>query len=375
MTPATRLAGGQKVHTRETVIQALRDYAATYGEDFTTAAFSPSTAKWRDEPELVERYYKGNPVTGERWPSLNAIKTHAGGSFNRAREMAGFEPNSPGPSKSRRAAGTARPIRDVRERVRVVYHDRPVDQGDVREHAHLASLLAKTEVKLARAGERLHDAREKAKAAQSDRRAAVAREAALSREVDRLRALKPARTEPVVRVLTERVPVEDPKTRRLLDEALGAQDGLRARIAVLEGDIAAAQEVSALHDPAEARAVRQEALEARQRAASSRTEALEAREALNVARSSERAALRARDAALREASDQSRQRVEIQNAVAGHARPLSSAEVADLRAKGPAGGPVFAAAVKRVVKSHGRAEKQAALRDVAAAAIRWSERL
>lgn len=86
--PALKARGGrQGTWTRETIIKALRRYAALYGDDFTAAAFSPSTAKWRDNgEEIIDRYYEGDPETGAAWPSLNAIKTHApGASFNAAR--------------------------------------------------------------------------------------------------------------------------------------------------------------------------------------------------------------------------------------------------------------------------------------------------
>src|SRR3954453_8440117 len=100
MTPAARAVGGQKVWTRDRIIQELRDYAELYGPDFTTAAFNPSVAKWRDDPESRERYLKGNPKTGEPWPALNTIRKMFGG-FNAARVAAGLQPNTPGPSPAR----------------------------------------------------------------------------------------------------------------------------------------------------------------------------------------------------------------------------------------------------------------------------------
>src|ERR1700752_4337498 len=113
MTVLRANAGGrQGVRTREDITEALREYAARYGQP-TTASFNPSTAKWRDDALAVERYYAGR-LDGRPWPSLNCIKDHFGGRFNDALEAAGLPRNRPGP-QSGRPAGLHRPNREVRE--------------------------------------------------------------------------------------------------------------------------------------------------------------------------------------------------------------------------------------------------------------------
>lgn len=139
----------RQIWTRERVIQALQDYAEVYGPYFTAAAFSPSTAKWRDELELVDRYRKGNPLHGNKpWPSLNAIKDKFDGSFNTARVAAGLEPNRPGPSRfhQKRPAGKHAPNRVIRDRVIVLPPKKSLDALKRADRAEARAGKAEREV-------------------------------------------------------------------------------------------------------------------------------------------------------------------------------------------------------------------------------------
>src|ERR1700758_999100 len=92
----------RKGRSRTYYIEALREYARLFGDDFPQSAFAPSQAKRNGRPDLVEVYYQPRP-SGGNWPSLNAIKLHFG-SWNEAREAAGFPPNQTGPASGRRPA-------------------------------------------------------------------------------------------------------------------------------------------------------------------------------------------------------------------------------------------------------------------------------
>lgn len=104
--------------TKEQIVTALCEYEQCYGDDFSSAAFNPSLAEWRDRPDLAERYQQGNPLHGGKpWPSLNTIKRRFG-SWNAARDAAGLSANRPG--GARRPAGEHSPNRLVQHRVVVL---------------------------------------------------------------------------------------------------------------------------------------------------------------------------------------------------------------------------------------------------------------
>lgn len=395
MTPANMVAGAW-TREQETIRAALRDYAGLYGDDFTSAAFNPATAKWTDRPELIERYYLGNTARGGApWPSLNTIRKTFG-TFNAARESIGLEANRPGP-RSKRAAGKHAPIRDVRERrvgpefdtgaraakaapvVRTV-----VDDAEVKR---LGKALAKAERALARettksmkAAERLHDARGRARTSASElRRKSEALAAAAARE-DGLRA------ELAVRVADARSGVADRnRAERALAAAHATIEALASEHATEVARLAAALETAErgaelveLADPVELERVRTEVYEARDRVAVAVAAQRAAEEAMVAARRERQVAVAARQVAEREALAESTRRVAIQQAVTGHDRPLTADEVEQLRGRGPAGAPVFAAAVKAVARANATGAREPlrkALREVAAAALRWSERL
>src|SRR4051794_22389337 len=104
MAPATyagvapKAAGGRKVWDRDTIINAIQEWVATYGEPPRAADWNPSSAKWSGQLWRVERY-RARRADGSSWPALNAAKRPFGGSLNAAIRAAGFEPARPGPTR------------------------------------------------------------------------------------------------------------------------------------------------------------------------------------------------------------------------------------------------------------------------------------
>src|SRR3954453_1601406 len=85
---------------RDSIIIAIQEWVATYGEPPRAADWNPSSAKWSGQLWRVERYRAGR-ADGARWPALNSAKRPFGGSLNEAIRAAGFEPAKPGPRRRR----------------------------------------------------------------------------------------------------------------------------------------------------------------------------------------------------------------------------------------------------------------------------------
>lgn len=83
---------------RDSIIEAIREWVATYDEPPRAADLNPSSAKWSGQTWRVERYRAGR-ADGTAWPSLNAAKRPFGGSLGAAVRAAGFEPGRPGPRR------------------------------------------------------------------------------------------------------------------------------------------------------------------------------------------------------------------------------------------------------------------------------------
>src|SRR3954447_5754612 len=81
---------------RDSIIDAIREWVATYGEPPRAADWNPSAAKWSGQPWRVARY-RGGRADGSPWPALNSAKRPFGGSLTAAIRAAGFEPAKPGP--------------------------------------------------------------------------------------------------------------------------------------------------------------------------------------------------------------------------------------------------------------------------------------
>lgn len=361
MTPtAQQMRGGPtKVHTPATIIERLRRYEALYGPGSAiAAAFSPSSAKWAGRLELADRYFAGDPETGEAWPSLNAIKSRFDGSFNRAREAAGLPANKPGPA-NRRPAGTAAPVRDVRHETRVIYRER--DSGAVERERARAD---RAEARLTRAQDRIAVLERAPKTTKTtkvvDRTAldAARARAAEARDIAKRMAAKLERAEATITTLREH--------KRELD----AQLTLATRIAeAAKADVKTVEVVREVKVPVERVVQRpgvgEDVLEA------ARADVATARADTRVARDRERAANARADRADRAYMD-------LVEAVDGQRRRLTAAELAELRTTGPAGPAVFTDALKRLARARrdgGRDVLAQALTRVAAAAVSWRERL
>ncbi|MDX6679446.1 MAG: hypothetical protein QOE31_3498, partial [Solirubrobacteraceae bacterium] len=107
MAPATIAGAALRVRSgrgagwdRDSIIIAIQEWAATYGEPPRAADWNPSSAKWSGQLWRVERYRAGR-ADGSSWPALNSAKRPFDGSLNAAVMAAGFEPAKPGPKRRR----------------------------------------------------------------------------------------------------------------------------------------------------------------------------------------------------------------------------------------------------------------------------------
>lgn len=377
MSVRAEIADGRRIGTwnRDKILQSLRDYAELYGDEYTTAAFNPSVAKWRDELYLVERYYAGNSRRGgEPWPSLNSIKTFFNGSFNEARIAAGLAPNTPGPSPGRpsRPAGVHAPIRDVVEHRVMERSERSV---------MLSRALRLSEERVARAVARA----ERAEARLADVKPVVR---------ERVRHVAPT-----VKTVTKTVKVRDERAvdrvrARLADSEAShraTKEQLRAAVRDRDRAVTAAEQdavrlADAVADATEARRA-QMAMTDAMAAAKSRVERLrderdaalavesDARERALAADFVRAAEVKVEQAEVRAAKAE-RVALEYGAAVTGTMRMLSKAELADVRRTGPAGPVVLAGALKKLARARREAgDLDTALVLVARAALAWRERL
>lgn len=372
--PATageRRTGGPVARfTREKIIDRLKRYADLYGPDFTAAAFSPSTAKWRDEPqETIDRYYLGDPETGEPWPSLNAIKTPFGG-FNAARAAAGLPPNKPG--QRRRAPGEHAPVRDVShaESTRTIFVPSTAKDGDL-EKARARIDKLERQLAEARAAKPATKTivREKTKTVRVPDASATAR---LRARVERLEVKLAEKT-------TEARDARSDATR-LASRLERAEAATAAALA--KGEEAVSDAAQAARDlrKAEDALTASERLLAAERAREPRVE----RKVVEVGTGSEQAIAEAereraaRDDAERRAAKAEREYRELAATVAGEPRRLTEDEMAALRADGPAGPQMLGRALTDLAaarKANSPTRLRVVLGQVAGAAIAWRDRL
>ena len=113
MAPATIAGAAPRARTgrgagwdRDSIIIAIQEWVATYGEPPRAADWNPSSAKWAGQLWRVERYRDGR-ADGSPWPALNSAKRPFGGSLNEAIRAAGFEPAQPGPTRRARRRSRA----------------------------------------------------------------------------------------------------------------------------------------------------------------------------------------------------------------------------------------------------------------------------
>jgi hypothetical protein len=351
MAPSARIAGGRRVRrwTRETIIEKIREWDAHYGEPPCSADWNPSLARWRAQDWRAERYRDGV------WPSTNAAKRPFGGSFDAAVRAAGLVPHRPGPR--RRAAGAARP--DVDQRApqsprgvaeRLAEAEERVQAAEARAAA-LERRLEAAERRAGRAEDVAGEARRRARrASEREGRARRARErvSVNGRARDRISAEE--RVE-------QRVADGEARLRAALDQAGAAgRDAMDARLAQRAAEARAAD--------AEARAAAAERLSAAARA--------------ELASAGTGAAWQAAHVAEARAAAAERLARELSSLICGEPRRLTAAELASLRAGGPSGPTVVAAALRSLGRARamgGGADLEAALTALASAAVRWRDRL
>ena len=354
---------------RDSIITAISEWVATYGEPPRAADWNPSSAKWSGQLWRVARYRAGR-ADGSPWPALNAAKRPFGGSLTAAVRAAGFAPAGPGPVRRTDVdpAQAGRAVMSPEGRAMVaaaLAQARAAERRVSVLEARLAraqpreapAVVTKTKVvrervaddaAIARADRRAASARAKSR----ERVAAARMDAAEARQTAKKLAARLERAEATIASLREerrelKTEVEQGRDRLVAGERMLA----RARAEAVEQ---AAPEVVTVREPAPG------AAEVR----AARTDAARARRA--VADAEERVARAERE--LRETVA----------AIRGEPRRLTPAELAELRDQGPSGPAVLAEAVRALAAARADGDRLAlrdALGRVARAAVTWGDRL
>ncbi len=387
---ATAQAKSRVGWDRETIIIAIQEWVATYGEPPRAADWNPSSAKWAGQTWRIERYRAGR-ADGTPWPALNSAKKPFGGSLNAAVRAAGFQPAKPGP-KRRTDVDLAQAHRAM-----ISPEGRAMLDAALAQAREAERRVASVEARLDRALDRAAALREERDAARRAARAEavtaksakpkivrerVVDEAAVARAERRAVAAE-AKADSVVRSAREDLATAkmDAAEARTTAKRLAARlERAEATIGTLRGE---RRELKTDLDRAEDRVVALERmLEAARVKADRRPEvvigespdAATVREALAEA---ERATLAMADAELRAARAE-RELRETVAALKGEARKLTAAELAQLRSDGPSGPAVMAEALKALAlarKTGNPIAMQDALRRIASAAVTWQERV
>lgn len=374
--------GRKALWDRDTIIQAIQEWVALHGEPPRAADWNPSSAKWSGQEWRIARYRAGR-ADGTPWPALNAAKRPFGGSLVAAVRAAGFEPAKPGP-KRRTDVDLAQAGRAV-----ISPEGRAMLEAALAEAREAGRRVVTLEARLERATERARDL--------ADQRDAARREARRAPKVVRERVSDDAE----MRRARAAVDKAEARVGKLRDElATARMDAAEARTAAgrmasrlerAEATVAdlrtQRRDLRAQLDDALAEAAGLDELLTEARAAGATaaeaetvvvlTEAPEAavlREALAEAAAARREAEKAQDRATRA----DRELRDTVAAVRGEPRRLTKEELTELRAEGPAGPAVLAAALQDLAaaRKHGGEQRLAsALRRVAEAAITWQERI
>lgn len=374
MAPATIAGASLRARTgtgagwdRDSIISAIQEWVATYGEPPRAADWNPSSAKWSGQLWRVERYREGR-ADGSRWPALNSAKRPFAGSLNEAIRAAGFEPAKPGPRRRRdvdpeqahRAvispegrAMVAEALAQARAAERRVAALEARLAGGAAAKPKVVRERVVDDAAVARAQRRAAAAEVKAATAAGQAREQVAEarmDAVEARTAAKRMAAKLERAEATIGTLRDE--------RRALKAAAGrTADELVATERLLERartEAGRAPEILTVHEagPGAAQLRAAHAAAARDR------------------RAAEEAELRAARA--------ERELRETVAALRGEVRRLTSAELAALRTQGPAGPAVMAEALKALAgarRSSNPTQLHEALRRVAQAAVMWQERI
>jgi len=366
MSPPAGSAGGRRVTrwSRELIIEKIVEWNARYGEPPCSADWNPSLARWRAQEWRIERYREGD------WPSTNAAKRPFEGSFDAAVRAAGLQPHRPGPR--RRPAGVARP--GVEQRAPLA--PRSVDEALLaaeervraadRRAAELERRAAAAERRAERVESQLGDARRRARrAGERERRARDARERVALAERERQTELGDV-LDSVSADAGARVRAADDQAKAALRDAREARRHARA------SDMRA---VDALARAASAERV---AAAARAELASGAAADAAVTSAKREAGAAVGAALRAAHAAEARADASERRLRELAALVTGERRQLTADELRGLRAAGPSGPTVLAAALRTLHGARAAGDRpalQEALGELAGAAVRWRDQL
>ncbi len=395
MAPATIAGAALRARTgrgagwdRDSIIIAIREWVATYGEPPRAADWNPSSAKWAGQLWRVERYRDGR-ADGSPWPALNSAKRPFGGSLNEAIRAAGFLPARPGP---RRRADV-----DPEQAHRAVIspEGRAMVAAALAQARDAERRVALLEARLDRAGERaLRAAAERDAARRAGSRAVSAKpkvvrervvdDAAIARAQRRAAAAE-AKADVMIRDVRERCAearMDAAEARTAAKRMAAKLERAEATIATLRGE---RRELKAAGDRLSDELVAAERLLRRARADAERepgvvtvrqrTPGAAETAAARVAAARDRRA--ASEAELRAARAE-RELRETVAALRGEARRLTPAELAELRVSGPSGPAVMAAALQALTaarRTNNPAHMQEALRRVAQAAVTWQERI
>jgi hypothetical protein len=376
---------------RDTIIIAIQEWVASYGEPPRAADWNPSSAKWSGQLWRIERYRAGR-ADGSRWPALNTAKRPFGGSLNAAVRAAGFQPAKPGPKRRKDVDPQQAHRADMSPEGRAMLS---AALAQAREAEQRVAVL---EAQLERAGDRaLRLTAERDAARRSGRRAAtpkvvrerVVDDAAIAR-AQRAAAAAAAKAEAGTRAAREQIAearMDAAEARTAAKRMAAKLERAEATIATLRGE---RRELKAGADRAADRLVaaerllgraREEARRASDRADPVRVTVREPAPAAADLRAARADAARDRRAAAEAELRAARAQRELRETVAavrGEARKLTAAELAELRVGGPSGPAVMAEALKALAAartSNNPMRMQSALRRVAQAAVTWQERI
>ena len=352
-TPRVRRAWGG--WDRDSIIMAIQEWVALYGEPPRASDWNPSSAKWSGQLWRVERYRAGR-ADGSSWPALNSAKRPFGGSLSEAIRAAGFEPAKPGPVRRRDVDPEQASRAVISPEGRAMVGAALAQARDAQRR--VASLEAQL-VRGQRRAARLADERDAARAAVSRAARAAAR---AKPKVIRERVVDDAAraTAKGLAAKLERTEATVSELRAERRELKAERDRAADELVVTERLLQAARAQAA--EPAVVR-VREEAPQAKV-----------LRDAQAAAAAAQRAA---REAKLRAARAE-RELRETVAVVKGEPRRLSAAELAELRSPGPSGPAVMADALKALTAARAAASEsdmRAALADIARAAVTWQERI
>ncbi|HEV2770620.1 MAG TPA: hypothetical protein VGV40_10595 [Solirubrobacteraceae bacterium] len=384
-TPGLRLARGG--WDRDSIIQAIQEWVALYGEPPRAADWNPSSAKWSGQLWRVERYRAGRP-DGSPWPALNSAKRPFGGSLSEAIRAAGFEPAKPGPVRRRDVDPEQANRAEISPEGRAMVSAALARARDAEKRA------GSLESQVARARERatrLADERDAARAA-GGRAAAGAKpkvirervidDAAIARARKRATAAE-AKADAAVRELREQIT----GARMEAAEARAAAKRLASKLERAEATVTTLRcerrELMAGRDRAADELVAvQRLLEAAREDASQPREVVTIREeapegtVLREAQAAAAAARRSAEEAELRAARAERELRETVAVLSGEPRRLTADELAELRSEGPSGPAVMAQALKALAAARsvgGASDLRAALSDIARAAVTWRE--